>query len=258
MKYILFTFVIQLSKLFFILTTNNMNKKFTQISFKNIYAWLPILLIVLVSSCKGKEDPQQAFGSFSVYNVSPTFTTYDAYLNGSKLNSAALPFGGGTKYAQFNQGTYEAKFTVAGALEPVYTKSAISIGNSAFSTLYLTGTAGNFDGLLLQDDIGNFTIEKSYVRFINLSPDAPALDLKIKDGATITTNKAYKGYSGFVAVDPGAKVFEIKDAITGTVKATLESTTLAKTSFYTVISRGKITPNGSLEHSFGGQIILHK
>jgi major membrane immunogen (membrane-anchored lipoprotein) len=245
-------------KLKLIINSFNMNITHTKFSFKTLYTLLTIAAVTLISACGKSDETPINIGSFSVYNASPTFSTYDIYLNGSRLNSAALPFGGGVKYTQLAQGTYDAKFTVAGETTSIYTKTGISIGNSAFTTLYLTGTTGNFDGVLVPDDFGSPAADKAYVRFINLSPDAPALDLKIKDGAVVTTNKAYKAYGGFTAVDPGAKIFEIKETVSGNVKSTLESATLGKATFYTIISRGKLTPAGPLERSFGGQVIVHQ
>jgi hypothetical protein len=236
-----------------------MNTLFTKFSIKTLYISFAVVAIALLTAC-GKSDTEVPnIGSFSVYNTSPTLTTYDVYINGAKLNTAAaLPYAGGVKYTQLTQGTYEAKFTVANETAAVYTKSNIAVGNNVFSTLYLTGTAGNFDGLLLTDDFSNASTEKAYVRFINLSPDAPALDLAIKDATTsLTTNKAYKAYSGFVAVDPGAKVLEIKLTNGATVKASINET-LVKSTFYTVIAGGKVTPSNDMERPFNGQILKHQ
>lgn len=213
--------------------------------------------ITLISAC-GKNDTEVVnYGSLSVYNTSPTSATYDAYINGTKANGAALPYAGGIKYARLNPGSYEVKFSVAGETASVYTKNGVPVTSNAFSTLYLVGTSGNFDGLLLTDDFANTSVEKAYVRFINLSPDAAALDLGIKDATTnLASNKAYKAYSGFVAVDPGAKVLEIKNASSTTVKATFDRT-LVKGTFYTVIAGGKVTPDAN-ERAFNGQIIVHQ
>ncbi len=233
-----------------------MNTTYTKSSFKALFLLLAIAAVTLISACGKSDTPITNYGSLSIYNASPSSTTYDAYINTTKANSAALPYAGGIKYAQLNTGTYDVKFTTAGETASIYTKN-VAIATSAFSTLYLVGTSGNFDGLLLTDDFSNTSTEKAYVRFINLSPDAAALDLGIKDATTnLVTNKAYKAYSGFVAVDPGAKVLEIKGASTTTVKATVERT-LVKGTFYTVIAGGKVTPDAN-ERTFNGQIIVHQ
>lgn len=234
-----------------------MNKTYTKSSLKALYALFTMATITLLFACGKNDTPVVDTGSLSVYNISPTLSTYDAYINDSKINSAALPYAGGVKYSRLNAGSYTVKFTVAGETASAYTKSNISIANSAFSTLYLVGTSDNFDGLLLADDFSNTSTEKAYVRFINLSPDAAALDLGIKDATTnLASNKAYKAYSGFVAVDPGEKNLEIKAAATTTVNATVNKT-LVKGTFYTVIAGGKVSP-GTNERAFNGQIITHQ
>lgn len=234
-----------------------MNTTRTKISFKILYALVAVAAISLISAC-GKGDNQiTEYGSLSIYNASPSSTTYDVYVNNSKVNSNALPYAGGVKYLQLTTGSYETKFTIASETASIYTKTGIAINNNTFSTLYLTGTTGNFDGLLLADEVVGAAADKAHVRFVNLSPDASALDLHIKDATSnLTSNKAYKAYSGFIAVDAGAKVFEIKETSSGTVKTTVERT-LANGTFYTIIAGGKVTP-GNNERPFNGQVIQHQ
>lgn len=235
-----------------------MNTNYTKNTFKTLYAFFAFAVITLFSACGGSDTETPNYGSLSVYNTSPTLATYDVYLNGTKLNGAALPYAGGVKYSQLVKGTYEVKYTIATETAAIYTKSGIAVGDNSISTLYLIGTSGNFDGLLVSDELANASAEKAYIRFINLSPDAPALDLRIKDETTnLASNKPYKEHSGFIAVDAGAKVFEIKETASATVKATIDRT-LVKGSFYTIIAGGKVNPNGSLEKPFNGQIILHQ
>ncbi len=230
--------------------------------FLNTHQSLPfkllIILFVLLSGCKIKDETPPSYGLLSLYNLSPTLATYDVTVNDRKLNTADLPYGGGVKYMQFDIGTYQVRFNTAGTNENIFTKNGVSITQNSFQTLYLAGSTGNFDGLLVDDNFPNSALDKAYVRFINLSPDAPALDLGVKDIATaLSTNKAYKTNSSFMAIDEGVKVFQIKETSSGTVKITLESITLSKGSFYTIVAGGKISPNGNLERSFNGQIILH-
>lgn len=234
-----------------------MNITYTKFSFKALYTLLAVAVVTLISAC-GKSDTQVTeYGVLSVYNASPSLTTYDVYINGSKLNSAALPYAGGVKYTQLPTGTYEAKFNIASETESVYTKTGIALGNNGVSTLYLTGTTGNFDGLLLSDNFTGTSTDKAYVRFINLSPDATALDLRIKDATSnLASNQAYKSNSAFVAVDAGAKIFEIKETSATAAKTTVEAS-VANGKFYTIIAGGKFTP-GANERTFNGQVILHQ
>lgn len=234
-----------------------MNTTYTKFSIKALYTLFAVTIVTLIAAC-GKEETQVTeYGTLSVYNASPSSATYDVYINGSKLNSAALPYAGGVKYTQLATGSYEAKFTVASETPSIYTKSGIALANNSVSTLYLVGTAGSFDGLLVSDNFSGSSNDKAYVRFINLSPDATPLDLRLKDATTnLASNQAYKGNSNFTAVDAGAKTFEIKETSATTAKATVQQT-LANGRFYTIIAGGKFTPSTN-ETAFNGKVITHQ
>lgn len=260
-----FNRIINPIKPIFVSLKENLNLIFDMTTFYNKYAlktfytFLAIAAISFLPACKGGDTPTVNVGTISVFNASPTLATYDVYLNDLKFNTVALPLGGGVKYTQITPNTYTAKFTVAGSSDAVYTKSGLSISNNSFSTLYLVGTPGNFDGLFIADNFGTPAADKAYVRFINLSPDAPALDLAVKDAtSSLVTNKAYKQHGEFTATAPEATVFTLKETSSGTVKTTLESATLKAGFFYTIIARGKITPANGSERAFSGQVILHQ
>lgn len=235
-----------------------MKRTYTRIHIqKKIYFICIVAFMASLFACKSS-NTEVAIGSLSVYNVSPTPATYDIYVSGTKMNSVAIPFGGGVKYIQYTPGTYDVKFTYSGYTDNLYTKTGIGVSNGSYNSLYLIGKPGNFDALYLTDNFSGTAADKAYVRFINLSPDAPALDLAVESGSTLTNNKAYKAYSGFIAVDPGSKAFEIKETASGTVKATIAATTLAAANFYTIISRGLYQPSSPSEHPFSGQIITQQ
>lgn len=234
-----------------------MNTFYNRYVIKKI-SFLAIAAITLFSGCTKSDPYVPEIGALSIYNFSPSSGTFDFYITDTKVNTAAMPFGGGISYLQLYAGLYDVKFTIAGESESLYTYKDLPITKDNYATLYLTGTPGNLEGLYLSDNATEGSIKSAFVRFINLSPDAPALDLEIKDGAQIVTNKTYKSYSNFIEVDPSTVVLEIKDTSTGTVKHSFSSTTLHASHFYTIIARGLENPTTDLEKPFGGQIITHQ
>ena len=98
--------------------------------------------------------------------------------------------------------------------------------------------------------------QKTSIRFINLSPDAPALDLTIVGGTSVTTNKGYKSFSTYAEFDAKKYSFEIKDSTTGAVKATLTDLDLVAGRLYTIIARGLVNP-GTNEQPFTAQSIIN-
>jgi hypothetical protein len=221
-----------------------------------IYFSLILICLATLISCKKSTDENPEVANFSVVNASPTLSTYDVYLGDLKISTAALPFGGSIKYGQSLAGNQSIKFTTAGRSESLLTKS-ISLIQNAFQTYYLIDKPGSLDGLLVADDLSATSTDKAFIRFINLSPDAPALDLSITNGNSLITNKAYKATSGFITITAGTYSFDLKDS-GGAVKTTVSDNVLVAGAHYTIISRGLINPANSSEHPLGIQVILHQ
>lgn len=212
--------------------------------------------MMALTGCKGSSTELPSAGALSVVNTSPTAATYDVYVDDIKFNTAALPFGGQVKYGQYLTGNHGVKITVAGRGEVLLTKS-VSIAASSYTTFYLIDRPSNFDALIVSDNISTAATDKASIRFVNTSPDAPALDLTIKGGNSLFTGKTYKSASAFTQLAPGKYTFELKDT-GGAVKATLTDITVGAGTYYTILAKGLITPANGDENAFGAQVIVHQ
>ncbi|WP_162276914.1 DUF4397 domain-containing protein [Mucilaginibacter pedocola] len=197
------------------------------------------LLAVALSSCLKTNDnqPQAPIALLSVINAAPDAPSLDFYLDANKANVYSFGFGNGIDYVSAYTGKRTAKFTTAGT-QTVYKSDTLTLNQNRYYSLFLTNTTGNEQLLLLSDTIAKPADGKAGVRLINLSPDAPAVDLVIKDGATVVANKAFKAYSGFVPVASNKYTLEIRQAGTATVLATLTNVNLSNGSLYTVWLQG--------------------
>jgi len=114
------------------------------------------------------------------------------------------------------------------------------------------------DGLLNSDTPDSYSTEKAFVRFVNLSPDAPSLDLSLNNETqNLITNKSYKEVSSFIEITPGTYSFDTKNDADGAVMSTLSSTVLTAGQYYTVMAIGLVQPN-DVEESFKLQVYTHK
>ncbi len=155
------------------------------------------LTVITLISCQKEEVDNTAYTAISFVNGSPTAATYDVYLGANKVNPAALPLGGSVPYGQqIIAGNYDVKFTIAGRGESVYTKP-VNLTQNNFQTFFLVGSTNSFDGILTVDDLKATSSTQAFVRFVNLSPDAPALTLGITGGAAVGTSQAFKGVGSF-------------------------------------------------------------
>jgi hypothetical protein len=232
-------------------------KNFTPFHFK------PLTLLVLaaftaLTSCKKTETADPTIAYIRVINTSPSLATYNAYFNGTIVNTAALPFGGSASYTAYAAGSYSLKFTTASSTESVLTKT-VALSASTYYSSYLINKPAALDIYTIGDDLSLPATDKAYIRFINLSPDAPALDLaKTSATTTLITNKAFKNASGFIAVDAGTYTFDAKETSSGTVKATSASTSFLAGYHYDIICGGLVTPANDTERALNLQAILIK
>lgn len=219
-----------------------------------VVALLMLLSATLVLSCKREPIEEVDISFLSVTNTSPTLGTFNLYLNQNKVNNGALPFGGTMNYFQVKSGSYTAKLTTESNTESLLTKD-FSFEKDKIYSLFIAGKGTGLEYLLINDDIRALSVEKAYIRFINLSPDAPALSLVAKDSAAVVSDKTYKSASAFVEINPKVYTLQIRDKVTGaTINKDLPNVDIKKGKFYTVISKGLITPL-EIEQPFGGLVI---
>lgn len=230
---------------------------FKKIFKAKFYIAFALFCIINISGCKKIEADTNAYSALSVINASPTASTYDIYLSDSKINSVAIPFGGAVPYSQRVAGTYDLKFTIAGRADNIYTKT-IGLVASTYQSFFLVGRTASLDGLLTTDDLSATSTTNAFVRFVNVSPDSQAMDLVVKGGSSVITNKAYKTASAFTPIAAGTYVFDVKETSTGTVKTSTESVVLGANVYYTVLVKGLNTPvAGSTELPLGAQVTVN-
>lgn len=229
-------------------------KNSTLRAFPLIYSTI-LLCVLYLSSCT-KDVATTGTAYLSMVNTSPILGTYNFYFDGTKLNTTAVPFGGTTAYVNYTAGDHTAKFTTETGAESLLTKS-VSLAENGVYSLFLIERPEKLDALLIQDVMTVASTEQAFIRFINLSPDAPALDLAVT-GATdkLVSGKSYKAASDFQAISPTTYAFDIRESNTGSVKATLAAVTLTAGKYYTVISRGVLNV-GEIDQPFSGQVITN-
>lgn len=132
--------------------------------------------------------------------------------------------------------------STADTIKPLFTASLLTSAGETYS-LFLTGQYPQADTVWVRDEIANYTDSAIGVRFINLSPNSPAVKINIKGNTTQNevNSLAYKQLTGFkqyVAKSANPNYpFEVRDAITGNL---LASFTLSYTRFHnhTLVIKG--------------------
>lgn len=219
------------------------------------FAYITLFSIVGLSSCK-KTDNKQPTGAYIRFiNASPTLGTYHIYFDDKKVNTGAIPFGGTVSYVPYAAGNHSVKYTTASSPLSVLTKQVTLAANQTYSA-YLIDKDAKLELLLVTDDASVTSTTKAFVKFINLSPDAPSLNLDITGGANLIKDKTYKTGSTYIQVDPKTYDLDIKDSA-GAVKTTLTGVKMDAGRYYTIISRGMLSP-GTNDQPFSAQSIINQ
>jgi hypothetical protein len=124
-------------------------------------------------------------------------------------------------------------------------------------SVFAVDSVSKISAIVLADDLTAPAAGKAHVRFIHLSPNAPAVDVAVaSSGAVVFGNKAFKEYTSFTPLDAGTYNLDVRVAGTATVALVLPAITLEAGKIYTVFAKGFL--GGSGVQALGAEIIVNK
>ncbi len=209
-------------------------------AFKRAAALIGIpAVITLFSSCIKDNTNYVAppAALVSVFQGSTSLPALDVYFNANQVNWSPVNYGSGLAYVRAYTGLRTFNFYTYGEKGLQFSDTATLKTNNVYS-IFLSGTTTKTDFILLNDTINQPAANTANVRFVDLSPDAPAVDLVLNSSVSFS-NINYKGYSTFVPIS-GDKIYTIQvlQHGTSTVLATLNNVTLNSNLVYTIMLTG--------------------
>lgn len=198
------------------------------------------LLAITMSSCLKDRNTTivapAALVSFT--QASPDEPAIDVSFDNNMVNLNPLGFGDHLDYVKAYTGKRTINVVNHSSGAKILSDTTSFKENVPYS-LFLANTTASPQLLILTDSISNPGAQQAAVRFINLSPDAPAVDFSIKSGSLLATNKSFKGYTSFITA-AGNQTYTIQVYKTGTstVLATLSNVSLSSGFVYTIYLRG--------------------
>jgi hypothetical protein len=197
-------------------------------------------LLSFTSCLKSKNDyTPPPVGYVTFFQAAPDEQPIDLYFNSNKVNQAPVLYADGIDYFQAFPGLRTVTINNATSNTKLFSDTVRISPNIAYSLFLVNNTSQQRGLFLLTDSISKPAAGKATLRFINVSPDAPAVDLAVKDSAAFVTNKGFKGFSSFMPKAGGQTYnFEIRQHGTTTVLATLSGVTLNSGLVYTIWLHG--------------------
>jgi hypothetical protein len=200
---------------------------------------------VLFSNCT-KEDEVilPEYGKVMVVHASPDAPAVDVEVDDKKVNTTGIGFKTATAYLDVVAGSRKFDINAAGSLVSVISTTQ-SIAAKKNYTVWAVNKLSSIELVTTPDDLTAPASGNAHVRFVHLSPDAPAVDIRVKDNAAIGNNVfgnvAFKGLVGFKPLPAATYNLEVYVAGTATKVLDLPNITLANGKIYTVYARGFVT-----------------
>jgi hypothetical protein len=205
---------------------------------------LVCLIALSLSSCLKDNDDNYvppAAAAVSIVNALPGSQPVDVYFDQNLASTYSINYGNGQDYVRAYIGKRTFAYYTSGTRQMIKSDTT-TLQADKFYTTYLTGTAAQPDILVVKDTLAQPATGKASIRLVNVSANAPTVNLVIRGGATLATAKAYKGVSGFVPVQGNTTyTLDIVQAGTSTVLASITDANLKNSNVYTVWLRGSTT-----------------
>jgi hypothetical protein len=211
-----------------------------------------VLMSVFTTSCDKEKD--KTYGKVMVTHASPNAPGVDLLVDNTKVNTADLTFPNSTAYLRVETGMRNFKVNVAGTTTTVI-NADLTIDENKNYSVFAVDSVSKISAVVVADDLTAPASGKAHVRFIHLSPNAPAVDVAVTGGAVVFGNKSFKDATAFTPLDAGTYNLEVRVAGTTTVALPLPGITLEAGKIYTVFAKGFLGGTGS--EALGAQIIVN-
>lgn len=155
-----------------------------------------------------RENLPQITSKIRLLHAIPLAPNVDVYFNGN-LTAQNIAFGTTTSYISIPPGDYSIEIYPSGNTADILLNKKLSIGVNTVQTLSIVTIYNNIDFLLLSDRDDGKNIEKSFLRFINLSPNSPLLSLSLPNNEILFDSVEYLETNNYAEVSSGIYEFEV-------------------------------------------------
>ncbi|WP_018476815.1 DUF4397 domain-containing protein [Pontibacter roseus] len=225
--------------------------------------WMKLMLLavlpaLVLTSCDDDDEDITIndMAMVMVVHASPDAPGVDLLVDNSKVNTTALTYPNNTPYLEVESGRRNIKVNAAGTSTSVIDANLDLDANTNYS-VFAANTLSAIEPVVLEDDLTTPAAGKAHIRFVHLSPDAPAVDIAVTNGPVLFSNRTFKSATAFTPVDAGTYNLEVRLAGTNTVVLPLPNVQVANGRIYTVFAKGFVAPPSGNTNSLGAQIIAN-
>ena len=172
-----------------------------------------------------------------IFHASPDAPPVDVYLN-NNLVVSNLGYRSFTEYLPVPSGVSNVKVFPAGNTQNPVINTNVNIPPNTILTIAAINKLQNISLYPIEDTPMPIPMGKVYVRFGHLSPNAPAVDIRLPDGTNLFEDVEYKEVTNFKLIDPGTYTLNVFAAGTDNRVLHLPNIELKPDRFYSVYAIG--------------------
>ncbi len=187
-----------------------------------------------------------SMGYVRIIHTVPDAPNVDIYAN-DQLIVNNLAYGVYTDYLPVPEGTYRISLYVAGTKDSAVISNMLTVNRNAIITVAAVGTLSDIELLAIPDANETRMPGKALIRFLHLSPNAPAVDITLPDGTVIFSNVSFKHITPYMDVTPMSYTLQVRVAGTSNVVLTVPNVNLVANKYYTIYAIGLVGEKPELE-----------
>lgn len=172
-------------------------------------------------------------------NAVPGSQPVDIYAN-SSLIAQNLPYKGFTEYMQVFSGIYSMRVFAAGTTGPVLLDAVVEIPVRSINTVVLMGIPPALSIRPFFETVVQVPQGRLYLRFANLVPDGPEMDLSLSNGTELFNNVSFGMVTNYLSVPAGTYIFYVKQSNTDNTLLYVPNMHLQEGRFYTIYTVGRM------------------
>ena len=185
------------------------------------------------------------YGYIRFLNASPGEQRVDIYANGRKVASNLL-YREFTEYMKVFPGWYRIAVYRAGTIRNPLTVMRMQVQANSITTLAVIGLSGDISTLAINDSRRFLNRNRAYVRFVQLSPNAPTMDA-YWDDALVVSELNYPDISRYMTAAPGSHNLKMRDSLSGANLVEHPNVQLEGGKAYTIYVVGDINDRTGLQ-----------
>jgi len=155
-------------------------------------------------------NPIEESSNVKVVHASPDAPSVDLVVDGT-VAASNLAFPNNTGYLEVPAGMRNVSVNVAGTSNSVINADLTIVSGNAYS-VFAVDSVSKISAIVIEDDLTPPAAGNAHVRFVHLSPNAPAVDITLTDGTVVFGNRAFKEYTDFTPLPAGSYDLQVRVA----------------------------------------------